>query len=89
MTLKRRSDYALEYQISKSLHDKVRPYVDFYFNLYKSGKMEYEEALMYADSAVKFPYIFKDVTKADLIAWTFTGYQSSRSSDEQSDKLWK
>lgn len=85
MTLKRRSDHGLEYQISRSLHEKVRPYVDFYFNLYKSGKMEYEEALMYADSAVKFPYIFKDVTKADLIAWTFTGYQSSRPRNDSTE----
>lgn len=85
MMLKRRSDYGLEYQISRSLHEKVRPYVDFYFNLYKSGKMEYEEALMYADSAVKFPYIFKDVTKADLIAWTFTGYQSSRPRNDSTE----
>ena len=69
MAVTRKSDVPYLYQLSKKYHDKVKPLMYFYSNQYWIGTMPLDEAWLKTSFAVRYFYIYQEVTETDLMRW--------------------
>jgi hypothetical protein len=77
MAVTRKSDIPYLYQLSKKYHDKVKPLMYFYSNQYWIGTMPLDEAWLKTSYAVRYFYIYQEVTETDLMRWAIRSKETT------------